>query len=139
MKKAHLGFLKRGVKMGYFSWKCKGCEKEVREGQLVRLNGVLGEYDGYGRVTHVNGMTNTGDEDYQYGLGEPCVWHELCFKEATSVQKADESPSEYAPNQGLGDFDKDEERHFVDEILSCYDDSLVRGKTGKDLYFGPDE
>ena len=78
--------------MGMFSWICKGCGLELHEGELVRLNGCKGTYDGYGRA---GGFDADGDLD-------PRAWHEACYQAATSAQKLDETPSKHAPNQGFG-------------------------------------
>ena len=79
--------------MGMFSWCCKGCGHEIHEGELVRMNGCVGIYDGYGRA---------GGFDYQGASGEPSCWHECCYKNATTEQKLDDSSSKYASNQGFG-------------------------------------
>jgi hypothetical protein len=76
--------------MGYFSWICKGCGLELHEGETVRLNGCVGEYDGYGRAG-----------SYDHNCGEPSAWHEKCYQAATDEQKLDDSPSKHAPNQGF--------------------------------------
>lgn len=81
----------RGLKMGMFSWKCKGCGRELVEGERVRLNGCKGEYDGYGRAG-----------GFDYDGEDPVAWHQRCYKKATTEQKLDETPSEHAPNQGFG-------------------------------------
>jgi hypothetical protein len=80
--------------MGMFSWECKGCHQELIQGELVRLNGCGGEYDGYG---------NAGGFDYcNSGSGDPVAWHQKCYGEATDSQKLDETPSRHARNQGFG-------------------------------------
>lgn len=79
--------------MGMFSWCCKGCGHEIHEGELVRMNGCVGIYDGYGRA---------GGFDYQGASGEPSCWHEYCYKNATTEQKLDDSSSKHASNQGFG-------------------------------------
>jgi hypothetical protein len=78
--------------MGMFSWKCKGCGRELVEGERVRMDGCVGEYDGYGRA---------GNFSYEGG-GEPAAWHKRCYDKASKDQKLDETPSEHAPNQGFG-------------------------------------
>jgi hypothetical protein len=77
--------------MGMFSWKCKGCGHELKEGEYVRLNGCVGEYDGYGRAG-----------GFSYDDEEPSCWHVRCYKNASDQEKLDDSPSRYAPNQGFG-------------------------------------
>lgn len=79
--------------MGMFSFCCKGCGHELHEQELVRMNGCVGEYDGYGCA----GGYNYGDS-----RNEPSCWHEACYKKATPDQKLDESPSRHAANQGFG-------------------------------------
>ena len=79
--------------MGMFSWCCKGCGQELHEGELVRLNGSKGIYDGYG---------NAGGYSYEDSEVEPYAWHEACYQKATDKQKLDETPSKNAPNQGFG-------------------------------------
>jgi hypothetical protein len=80
--------------MGYFSWECKGCNQELISGELVRLNGCNGEYDGYG---------NAGGFEYaNSGSGDPSAWHQKCYGEASDSQKLDETPSRHARNQGCG-------------------------------------
>lgn len=77
--------------MGMFSWKCKGCGHELKTGEYVRMNGCVGEYDGYGRAG-----------GFEYENEEPSCWHVRCYKAASTEQKLDDSPSKYAPNQGFG-------------------------------------
>lgn len=78
--------------MGMFSWLCKGCGQELVAGELCRLDGSKGEYDGYGRC---------GNYDYEYG-DPPAAWHQACYHQATPEQKLDETPSKHAPYQGFG-------------------------------------
>lgn len=77
--------------MGFFSFECRGCDQDLVEGELVRLDGCKGEYDGYGRAGN-----------FEYGYGEPVAWHQLCYNKATDAEKLDETPSRNARNQGLG-------------------------------------
>ena len=77
--------------MGMFSCKCKGCGNELVSGEVVRLNGCRGLYDGYG-----------GAGGFQFASDEPSGWHDVCWRMATDAQKLDETPSEYAPDQGFG-------------------------------------
>lgn len=82
--------------MGMFSWVCKGCGRELINGELVRLgagahNLGVGEYDGYGRAGA-----------YESEYGHTFAWHQRCFEEATPEQQADTTPSPSAPDQGFG-------------------------------------
>jgi len=79
--------------MGMFSWLCKGCGQGLINGELCRLDGCKGEYDGYGHC---------GNFDYQVGSGRdrPTAWHQACYQKATPDQKLDETPSKPAPDQG---------------------------------------
>lgn len=77
--------------MGMFSYVCKGCGQELIEGELVRLNGCKGTYDGYG-----------GAGGFEDDTGSVAAWHERCYKKATQQQRDDESPSKSAKNQGFG-------------------------------------
>jgi hypothetical protein len=79
--------------MGMFSFVCKGCGRELKQNEIVRLNGCVGEFDGYGRA---------GDFEYSGSYDEPRAWHEKCFQEATPEQKLDMTPSKHARNQGFG-------------------------------------
>jgi len=90
--------------MGMFSWKCKGCGHELIERELVRLNGQVQEYDGYG-----GSAANNGDYD-------PSAWHNRCYKKASRPHQLDESTSGHAPNQGFGPAKL--------EFLSGYDETL---------------
>jgi hypothetical protein len=80
--------------MGFFSWVCKGCGKELRNGEYVRIAGFVGVYDGYGRVDGLKG----GSFDSE-GSDFPS-WHEKCYQK--SPLKGDETLSRSAPNQGIG-------------------------------------
>ena len=79
--------------MGMFSFVCKGCGRELKGDEIVRLNGCVGEYDSYGRA---------GGFEYSGSYDEPRAWHERCYQEATPEQKLDETPSKHARNQGFG-------------------------------------
>jgi len=59
--------------------------------ELVRLNGCKGVYDGYG-----------GAGNHEWVEDDPAAWHQKCYAEATDAEKLDETPSEYARNQGFG-------------------------------------
>jgi hypothetical protein len=78
--------------MGMFSYLCKGCGQELIEGELVRLNGCKGEYDGYGRA---GGFESLGSSNV-------VAWHDRCHKTATQTQRDDETPSKGAKDQGFG-------------------------------------
>jgi len=79
--------------MGMFSWKCKGCGADLKMDEIVRMNGCVGEYDGYGRA---------GGFDASGANFKVVAWHELCFQKATDEQRNDESPSDDAEDQGFG-------------------------------------
>ena len=83
------------IKMGMFSFCCKGCDHELKRNEFVRMNGCKGEYDGYGRNNGGFDFDNCHDD-------QPICWHEVCYQKATNDQKLDETPSKYAPNQGFG-------------------------------------
>jgi len=78
--------------MGMFSYVCKGCGQELIEGELVRLNGCKGEYDGYGRA---GGFESLGSSNV-------VAWHDRCYQQATQAQRDDETPSKGAKDQGFG-------------------------------------
>lgn len=67
------------------TWLCKGCNESLKEGQVVRLNGCIGEYQDNGRA---------GSFDAEL-LNEYSIiaWHEECFKNAKVNQKLDDSAS----------------------------------------------
>jgi hypothetical protein len=78
--------------MGMFSWVCKGCGEDLKMDELVRIAGVKGTYDGYGRV-----------DDAEFGgMGSFPCWHQYCYDKASDKQKLDETPSASAENQGFG-------------------------------------
>ena len=81
--------------MGMFSWECKGCGEEICEPEVALVvvsNGITwGPYDGYGCC----GM-------FEHDFEDPAMWHKYCYDHATAEEKADTSPSKYAPNQGFG-------------------------------------
>ncbi len=78
--------------MGMFSWCCNGCGHELHTDEVVRINGCVGVYDGYGRA---------GNFDYQ--SGDPVCWHEYCYQDAAKdYGELDETPSKHAENQGFG-------------------------------------
>lgn len=74
-----------------FSWCCKGCGHELHMNELVRMDGCVGEYDGYGRAGN-----------FDYDSGDPVCWHEYCYQNASDQRKLDTTPSKYAENQGFG-------------------------------------
>lgn len=80
--------------MGMFSWACKGCGHDLKSGELVRMNGCKGTYDGYGG--------NSGGFDHENCAGEPVCWHERCYGRANTAERDDETPSKNASNQGFG-------------------------------------
>lgn len=80
--------------MGMFSWACKGCGHDLKSGELVRMNGCKGTYDGYGG--------NSGGFDHDNCEGEPVCWHERCWGRANTAQRDDDTPSKNASNQGFG-------------------------------------
>lgn len=80
--------------MGMFSWACKGCGHDLKSGELVRMNGCKGIYDGYGG--------NSGGFDHENCEGEPVCWHERCWGRANTAQRDDDTPSRNANNQGFG-------------------------------------
>ena len=92
--------------MGMFSWCCKGCNKELIEGEVVRINGHQGLYDGYGRA----GDFDYGESSYLDGdnwdhgspTKEPVCWHEACYQAASPEKQKDKTGSKNAPNQGFG-------------------------------------
>jgi hypothetical protein len=77
-----------------FSWACKGCGHDLKSGELVRMNGCKGTYDGYGG--------NSGGFDHENCAGEPVCWHERCYGRANTAERDDETPSKNASNQGFG-------------------------------------
>jgi hypothetical protein len=80
--------------MGYFSWACKGCGHDLKEGELVRMNGCRGLYDGYGG--------NSGGFSHDNCHDHPACWHERCYKRANTAERDDETPSDDASFQGFG-------------------------------------
>jgi hypothetical protein len=85
--------------MGMFSWVCKGCGQELCEPEigLVKFNEyniASGEYDGYGRFG-----------GFETNSMSPAVWHLKCYQEATPEQQEDLTPSDSAPDQGMGSAD----------------------------------
>jgi hypothetical protein len=77
--------------MGMFSWVCKGCGEELVHDEVVRLDGNVGVYDGYGRAGR-----------YDHHSGDPVAWHEACYKKASGAQRASKKRSDPARNQGFG-------------------------------------
>ena len=124
--------------MGMFSWCCKGCGHELHEGELVRLNGCEGQYDGYG---------GAGGFDYGSGSGsDPSAWHVRCYNAATDKEKLDDSPSKHASNQGFGlaclenlqEYDAQDELSFKAVVrVDSYDSKTNR--TYKEEWYVVDE
>lgn len=79
--------------MGMFSWECNGCSEELCATELVRINGYVGNYDGYGRCDGYDPMD---------GYGPIVCWHERCFQLASDKDQKENKPSEHAKNQGFG-------------------------------------
>lgn len=94
--------------MGMFSWKCKGCGHELIQPELVRLNGSLQTYDGYG-----GSAANDGNYD-------PSGWHDRCYKKASDAEKLDETPSAHAPNQGFGPAKLEFLQDYKDDAPTTY-------------------
>lgn len=87
--------------MGMFSWKCKGCGGELCCPELVRINGNVGVYDGYGtagKFDYAMWAPTTGER-----LPDPVAWHERCHREAEPAARNDMTASAHAPNQGFGE------------------------------------
>ena len=107
--------------MGMFSWECKGCKHELKEGEYVRLNGSIGTYDGYGRA---------GGFEYSGSYEEPSAWHVRCYNNASVEDRLSDEPSEHAPNQGFGfaalenlkGYDPNAETKFIAVIYVIYVD-----------------
>jgi hypothetical protein len=79
--------------MGMFSWVCRACGEELIEGELVRLNGNVGTYDGYGRA---------GDFEFDSSFSNPVAWHEFCFCRAPKAEQRSTKRSQSARHQGFG-------------------------------------
>jgi len=106
--------------MGMFSYLCKGCGQELIEGEMVRLNGCKGEYDGYG-----------GAGGFEDDTGNVAAWHARCYKAAPLAQREDETPSKSAPNQGFGPAHL-EFLPGYEPLRSCLFYVHVRGRTAND-------
>ena len=91
--------------MGLFSWQCKKCDHSIKapynipagweymtEAVVLRegKEPVIGEYDGYGRVN---------DEEINWHLEEPEMWHKKCWENAGKPQYS-------------GDYDSAEDQGF---------------------------
>lgn len=119
--------------MGMFSWKCKGCGHELKEGEYVRLNGCTGIYDGYG---------GAGGFEYSGSYKEPSGWHVRCYKNATIEQRLNDDPSQHAPNQGFGfaalenlkDYDPDAKTTFNAVIYVDHYDGKAEKTTKQQWY-----
>jgi hypothetical protein len=115
--------------MGNFSWKCKGCGEELIEGELVRMNGSVGTYSGYGQA---------GDYEY-HGCCQPAAWHEFCYQRTPKAKRNDKA-SESAPNQGLGlrhlefmpNYDPEAPVKFMASVEICEGPGVVHGEYGYD-------
>ena len=113
--------------MGMFSWECKGCGHEMHGGELVRMNGHVCEYDGYGN----------GHND------EPICWHEICFQRANEGYKRCKIPSKHGNNQGFGmralefmeGYDPDAKTLYTVEILVTVYEKMT--STRHELYLTP--
>lgn len=121
--------------MGMYSWCCKGCGHELKEGEYVRLNGCVGEYDGYGNA---GGFSYNSDCDGHM----PSGWHVRCYNNATVEQKLDNSGSNHAPNQGFGlaalenkkGYSPDAETIFQAGIVAVRYDSKTNKSTRQEWY-----
>ena len=91
--------------MGFFSWKCKGCDHSIKspydipEGweymnKAVFLqeheHPIIGDYDGYGRV---------GGYSIQMIADHPELWHKKCWENAGEPEYTGGSDS--ASDQGF--------------------------------------
>lgn len=97
--------------MGMFSFICKGCNHEIKQGEYVRLNGCIGTYDGYGRA---------GGYQYSDSNKEPSAWHNRCYNKAPDQQKLNEEPSKHAPNQGFGIACLENQENYEPEAKTIY-------------------
>jgi len=71
-----------------FSFRCLGCDDDLRMDELVRMNGHIQIYDGYGGSVR------------DYDRPGPC-WHEWCYQQMPFSEKNTQD-SPYARNQGFG-------------------------------------
>ena len=97
--------------MGMFSFVCKGCGHELKEGEYVRLNGCVGTYDGYG---------GAGGFDYSGSYKEPSAWHIRCYNNASNEDKLNDDPSEHASNQGFGAACLENREHYDPEAKTVF-------------------
>lgn len=97
--------------MGMFSFVCKGCGHELKQGEYVRLNGSVGTYDGYGRA---------GGFEYSGSYQAPSCWHMRCYNNATVEQKLNDDPSQHAPNQGFGAACLENLEHYDPEAKTVF-------------------
>jgi len=81
--------------MGSWSYICKHCGNEAKEGEQVILANKYttteGVFDGYGGCI---GVTLEGHDN--------ACWHSRCYKKLSSQQQRDITPSKGAPEQGMG-------------------------------------
>jgi hypothetical protein len=119
------------LEMGMFSWVCKGCGEEICEPEIavvVDEEGVVcrGEYDGYGQL---DGM------EVDEGSNDPVMWHHKCYKEASEEAKADLTPSDHAPNQGMGranpDFCSERDVQNIKEAIETEERKNKQWEEGK--------
>ena len=71
-----------------FSFRCLGCDTDLREGELVRIDGQRQVYDGYGGSAADPGQPG------------PC-WHEFCYLRIPFAEKRDDD-SPPCREQGFG-------------------------------------
>lgn len=117
--------------MGMFSWLCKGCGHELKSGEFVRMNGCVGEYDGYGRAG-----------GFHYEIEDPSCWHVRCYKNATNEEKLDDNPSQHAQNQGFGfaalenmkGYDPEQKILFKPVVYSSHYDGIAEKSTRQEWY-----
>lgn len=112
--------------MGFFSWNCKGCNQSIKapyglpksiawQNNAVVLieygSRIIGHYDGYGCVGHIDVMDGSSGDDMEW-------WHYECWLKAGKPNFT--SPSTDARDQGYfydsEDEDEDEEED-EDEAL----------------------
>jgi len=102
--------------MGMFSWLCKGCGHELKDGEHVRLNSSVGTYDGYGRA---------GGFEYSGSYENPTAWHVRCYKNATTEQKRNDDSSRNAPNQGFGIAALENKKEYNPEAKTTFSPVLL--------------
>lgn len=90
--------------MGQFSWECKGCDREIRPSEWVRIDDHVGTYNGYGVVVMEDGRewdVFDRDNPNESFTRLPSAWHEVCFNIHPRGEH-DRTPSKDAENQGFG-------------------------------------